>query len=78
MGQVARAGSLEKDRPGQDYDATLLPNRQHAEPLNMQPLFFFNSRRLLFLFSLPCLALDRPPASAASLGWDLTSRRGAR
>ena len=35
-----RAGSLEKDRAGQDYDATLFLERQHAEPLNMQPLFF--------------------------------------
>ena len=40
VGQAARAGSLEKDRAGQDYDATLFLNRQHAEPLNMQTLFF--------------------------------------
>ena len=40
VGQAARAGSLEKDRAGQDYDATLFLERQHAEPLNMQPLFF--------------------------------------
>ena len=57
-GQAARAGSLEKDRPGQDYDATLLSNRQHAEPLNMQPLFFFQPRR----------SARRSPGSASGLG----------
>ena len=40
VGQAARAGSVEKDRAGQDYDATLFLERQHAEPLNMQPFFF--------------------------------------
>ena len=52
VGQAARAGSLEKDRPGQDYDATLFPNRQHAEPLNMQPLFFATAAD--FFFCLVC------------------------
>ena len=28
VGQAARAGSLEKDRAGQDYDATLFLNMQ--------------------------------------------------
>ena len=62
VGQAARAGSLEKDRPGQDYDATLLPNRQHAEPLNMQPLFFFS------LDGLPGAALGPRAGWAGSRG----------
>ena len=66
MGQAARAGSLEKDRPGQDYDATLLPNRQHAEPLNMQPLFFFS------LDGLRGAALGPRAGWAGSRGLELT------
>ena len=63
MGQAARAGSLEKDRAGQDYDATLFLERQHAEPLNMQPLFFWCNS----LDGLPGGALGPPAGSAGSL-----------
>ena len=63
VGQAARAGSLEKDRAGQDYDATLFLERQHAEPLNMQPLFFLCNS----LDGLPGGALGPRAGSAGSL-----------
>jgi hypothetical protein len=66
VGQAARAGSLEKDRAGQDYDATLFLNRQHAEPLNMQTLFFSS------LDGLPGGALGPRAGSAGSRGLELT------
>ena len=60
VGQAARAGSLEKDRAGQDYDATLFLERQHAEPLNMQPPFFFVQQ--------PRRSARRSPGSASGFG----------
>ena len=59
VGQAARAGSLQKDRAGQDYDATLFLERQHAEPLNMQPLFFLQQ---------PRRSARRSPGSASGFG----------
>ena len=59
VGQAARAGSLEKDRAGQDYDATLFLERQHAEPLNMQPFFFVQQ---------PRRSARRSPGSARGFG----------
>ena len=61
MGQVARAGSLESDRAGQDYDATQFLTDSMLNHSTCKPFFFFS------LDGLPGGALGPPAGSAGSL-----------